>query len=62
ARRRGGALQLLDLQGRILQSHPAGRIDEVTSILPVQALPAGAYVLRYVADGQVLAAERVVVR
>jgi hypothetical protein len=53
---------LLDLQGRILQSHPAGRIDEVTSILPVRGLPAGAYVLRYVADGQVLAAERVVVR
>ena len=62
ARRRGAALQLLDLQGRILQSHPAGRIDEVTSILPVRGLPAGAYVLRYVADGQVLAAERVVVR
>jgi hypothetical protein len=62
ARRQDAALQLLDLQGRILQSHPAGRIDEVTSILPVQALPAGAYVLRYVADGQVLAAERVVVR
>jgi hypothetical protein len=62
ARRRGAALQLLDLQGRILQSHPAGRIDEVTSILPVPGLPAGAYVLRYVADGQVLAAERVVVR
>ena len=62
ARRRGAALQLLDLQGRILQSHPAGRIDEVTSILPVQGLPAGAYVLRYVAEGQVLAAERVVVR
>jgi hypothetical protein len=62
ARRRGAALQLLDLQGRILQSHPASRIDEVTSILPVPGLPAGAYVLRYVADGQVLAAERVVVR
>ncbi len=62
ARRQDAALQLLDLQGRILQSHPAGRIDEVTSILPVQSLPAGAYVLRYVADGQVLAAERVVVR
>ncbi|WP_425422333.1 hypothetical protein [Phaeodactylibacter xiamenensis] len=62
AHRRGAALQLLDLQGRILQSHPAGRIDKVTSILPVRGLPAGAYVLRYVADGQVLAAERVVVR
>jgi len=62
ARRRSAALQLLDLQGRILQSHPAGRIDKVTSILPVRGLPAGAYVLRYVADGQVLAAERVVVR
>ncbi|WP_152605290.1 hypothetical protein [Phaeodactylibacter xiamenensis] len=62
ARRRGAALQLLDLQGCILQSHPAGRIDEVTSILPVQGLPAGAYVLRYIADGQVLAAERVAVR
>jgi hypothetical protein len=62
ARRQDAALQLLDLQGRILQSHPAGRIDEVTSILPVRGLPAGAYVLRYVADGQVLAAERVVVR
>lgn len=35
AHRRGAALQLLDLQGRILQSHPADRIDEVTSILPV---------------------------
>jgi hypothetical protein len=62
ARRQDAALQLLDLQGRILQSHPAGRNDEVTSILPVRGMPAGAYVLRYVADGQVLAAERVVVR
>jgi hypothetical protein len=62
AQRQGAQLRLLDLQGRPLRTWPAGPIDEVTSVLPLQGLPAGVYVLQYVADGQVLGAERVVVR
>ncbi len=62
AQRQGAQLRLLDMQGRPLRTWPAGPIDEVTSVLPLQGLPAGVYVLQYVADGQVLGAERVVVR
>jgi hypothetical protein len=62
AQRQGAQLRLLDLQGRPLRAWPAGPIDEVTSVLPLQGLPAGLYVLQYVGDGQVLGAERVVVR
>jgi hypothetical protein len=62
AQRQGAQLRLLDLQGRPLRAWPAGPFDEVTSVLPLQGLPAGLYVLQYVGDGQVLGAERVVVR
>ena len=49
--RSGAAFRILDAQGRLLAAYPAGRLEEATSILPVQALTAGAYVLQYV-DGQ----------
>jgi hypothetical protein len=62
AQRQGAQLRLLDLQGRPLRAWPVGRFDETTSVLPLQGLPAGVYVLQYVGDGQVLGAERVVVR
>jgi hypothetical protein len=62
AQRQGAQLRLLDLQGRPLRAWPTGPFDEVTSVLPLQGLPAGLYVLQYVGDGQVLGAERVVVR
>ena len=62
AQRQGAQLRLLDLQGRPLRAWPAGTFDETTSVLPLQGLPAGVYVLQYLADGQVLGAERVVVR
>jgi hypothetical protein len=62
AQRQGAQLRLLDMQGRPLRAWPAGPIDEATSVLPLSGLPAGLYVLQYVGDGQVLGAERVVVR
>jgi hypothetical protein len=62
AQRQEAQLRLLDMQGRPLRTWPAGPFDEATSVLPLKGLPAGVYVLQYVADGQVLGAERVVVR
>lgn len=46
--RSGAAFRILDAQGRLQAAYPAGRLEDATSVLPVQALPAGPYVLQYV--------------
>jgi len=57
ARRGQAELRLLSGSGQLLRRHPAGRVDGVTNMMPLDGLPAGPYVLHYVADGQLLSAK-----
>ena len=52
-----GLFRILDAQGRVLQSMPAGAAPG-TVVVPVHGWPAGAYVLQYLEGGQVRAAEK----
>jgi hypothetical protein len=57
ARRGQAELRLLSGSGQLLRRHPAGKVDGVTNMMPLDGLPAGPYVLQYVADGQLLSAK-----
>jgi len=61
ARRRQAEIRLVDMQGKVLQHHAAGKLDEVTNMLPLYGLAAGPYLLQYVADGEVLCSEKLIV-
>ena len=62
AQRENTELSLVNAAGQIIKNYAAGRIDEVTHIMPVDDLPAGTYIVQYVANGRVLAAERVIIQ
>lgn len=57
ARRGQAELRLLSGSGQLLRRHPAGKVDGVTNMMPLDGLPAGHYVIQYVADGQLLSAK-----
>lgn len=52
--RSGATFRIWDARGRLLAAYPAGSLDEATLMLPVQALPAGLYLLQYSEEQGVL--------
>ena len=61
AQRRGAQVRVFDSQGRERLRRPAGRLDEVTNMIPVWDWPGGWYVLVYEDAGGVLWEGRFVV-
>ena len=61
AQRRGAQVRVFDSQGRERLRRPAGRLDEVTNMIPVWDWPGGWYVLVYEDAGGVLWEARFVV-